>query len=67
MRITVDIDEATLGELRALTGEKKKSSAVNRAVAEFIRRRKLREFGAMLREGVFDYRTTNEEIEKHDV
>ncbi len=67
MRITVDIDDAVLGELLKITGEKMKSPAVSRAVEEYVKRKKAKEFGRMLREGFFDYRATNEDIEKQDV
>ncbi len=61
-RITVDPDESVLEDLARITGEKKKSPAVARAVTEFIGRKKAREFGALLREGAFDYPDTNDEI-----
>ena len=67
MRITVDVDEAVLNELVRLMGEKKRSPAVSKAVVEYVKRRKAKEFGRLLREGVFDYPRTNEEIEKQDV
>ena len=67
MRITVDIDESVLQELAKITGERKRSPAVSRAVTEFVRRNKAKEFGQLLREGAFDYPSTNEEIEQHDV
>ncbi len=66
MRITVDIDEERLREIQILTGEKQKSRAVSRAVDEFVKRRRAREFGRLLREGVFDYPGSNEEIEQRD-
>lgn len=66
MRITVDFDEETLREVQAITGEKQKSKAVARVVGEFLKRQKAREFGRMLREGAFDYPSTNEEIEEQD-
>jgi Arc/MetJ family transcription regulator len=66
MRITVDIDEATLRDLAQITGERKKSPAVAAAVTEFVNRRKAREFGRLLREGAFDYPATNDEIEAAD-
>ena len=66
MRITVDIDDATLTELVKTTGEKKKSTAVSKAVTDFVKRRRAREFGDRLMEGAFDYPFTNEEIEKSD-
>lgn len=55
MRITVDIEEDVLTELMRITGDKNKSPAVARAVTEFVRRKQAREFGRMIREGVFDY------------
>ncbi len=67
MRITVDIDDSVVEELMKITGAKMKSPAVSKAVEEFVKRKKAREFGRMLREGVFDYPVTNETIEKMDV
>lgn len=55
MRITVDIEDQVLAELMKITGDKNKSPAVARAVKEFVRRTQAREFGRMIREGVFDY------------
>lgn len=55
MRISVDIDEATLAEVMALTGEKSKSPAMAKAVNEFVRGARAREFGRLIREGAFDY------------
>ena len=67
MRITVDLDTSTIDELMRITGEKMKSPAVSKAVEEFVKRKKAKEFGRMLREGAFDYPVTNESIEKLDV
>jgi len=64
MRITVDIEDALIEELSAITGKGKKSPAVAFAVAEFVKREKAKEFGKLLREGAFDYPSTNDEIEK---
>ena len=55
MRISVDIDEATLKEVMELTGETRKSPALSKAIVEFTRRRKAKEFGRMIRESFFDY------------
>ncbi|MCP5518483.1 MAG: type II toxin-antitoxin system VapB family antitoxin [Verrucomicrobiales bacterium] len=66
MRITVEIDDEIVDDLVKITGESKKSPAVAKAVEEFVKRRKAREFGRMLREGFFDYPLTNEEIEAQD-
>ena len=67
MRITVDIDSSVIDDLMKITGEKMKSPAISKAVEEFVKRKKAREFGRMLREGAFDYPATNEAIEKMDV
>ncbi len=64
MRITVDIKDDVLDELSKITGEDKMSPAVAFAVSEYVKREKAKEFGKMLREGVFDYPATNDEIEK---
>jgi hypothetical protein len=53
MRITVDIDENILKDLSLITGESKKGPAVARAVEEFIKREKSKEFGRLLMEGAF--------------
>ncbi len=55
MRISVDIDESLLGEVMALTGEKQKSPALAKAIAEFVNRRRAKEFGRLIREKAFDY------------
>ena len=66
MRVSVEIDESTGNELRRLTGERKMSPAISRAVTEFVRRERVREFGRLLREGAFNYPLTNDEIESED-
>ncbi|MFZ4778198.1 MAG: type II toxin-antitoxin system VapB family antitoxin [Terrimicrobiaceae bacterium] len=60
MRISVDIDDDTLRDVMALTGEKSKSPALAKAVTEFVRRQRAREFGRLIREGSFDYPDTVE-------
>ncbi len=67
MRITVDIDESILDDLVGLMGETKKSPAVAKAITEFVKRRKAKEFGRLMRQGAFDYPVMNEEIEKQDI
>jgi|GEM_PF-1108634 len=53
MRITVDIDESVLNDLVAITGETKKSPAISKAVEDFVKRSKMKEFGRLLMEGAF--------------
>ena len=55
MRITVDIDEGLVADAMAITQEKNKSPAIAKAVEEFVRRAKAREFGRLIRESAFDY------------
>ena len=51
----MDIDEATLTEVMALTGENQKSRALAKAIMEFTYRRRAKEFGRLIRESAFDY------------
>ena len=67
MRMTVELDKSTLGELLKITGHRKNSPAVAFAVRDFINRKKARDFGRMLRDGKFDYPATNEETEARDI
>jgi len=62
VRISVDIDEATLNEVMALTGESQKSPALARAILEFVNRRRAREFGRLIRESAFDYPDGGDEL-----
>jgi hypothetical protein len=66
MRITVDIDEAILNDLVAMTGESKKSPAISKVVTDWVKRQKAKAFGKRIMEGYYDYPSTNEEIEKLD-
>lgn len=67
MRITVDIEEEVLKDLLQITGDKSKSPAVARAVTEFVRRKKAKEFGRMIREGAFDYPDPAPDSTGHDL
>lgn len=60
----MEIEDGVLSDLSRLLNEKKKSPAVARAVAEFVRQQKAKEFARLLREGEFDYPVTNEEMER---
>lgn len=48
MRTTLDIDEKLIEEVVAITKEKNRGKAVNKALAEYIRRRRREELRAML-------------------
>ena len=39
----------------SLTGEKNKSPALAKAVTEYVRRQRAKEFGRLIREGAFNY------------
>jgi len=67
MRMTVELDKNTLGELLKITGHRKNSPAVAFAVRDFVNRKKARDFGRMLREGAFNYPATNDEVEQRDI
>mgnify|MGYP001443828527 CR=1 FL=1 len=47
MRTTLNVDDAVLDEVVKLTGEKNKSKAVNRALEEYLRRRRIAELKEM--------------------
>ncbi len=66
MRITVDIEDEILNDLVGMMGETKKSPAIAKAVTEYVKRQKAKEFGRLLRQGAFDYPVLNEELEKCD-
>jgi Arc/MetJ family transcription regulator len=55
MKVRVEIDEKTLAEVIALTGETRKSSAPASAIREFVNRHKAKEFGRLIRQSAFDY------------
>ena len=55
MRISVDISDELLKEVMHMTGETSKSASLAKAVNEFVRRRRAKEFGLLLREGAFNY------------
>ncbi len=67
MRVTVNLNDGVISEVMEITGETIKSRAIAKAVGEFVNRRKAKELGRKLRDGFFDYPTTNEQIEKSDV
>ena len=48
MRTTVDIEEKLLKNVVALTGEKSKNKALNKALEEYVRRSRVEELRAML-------------------
>jgi len=63
MRVTVDIDEQSLREIQAATGERKKSAAVQKALHAYLRELRKRRLLARVLAGKTDYGMTNEELE----
>jgi hypothetical protein len=57
MRITVDIPDDKLKELLEVTGEKKMSPAVSKAVLEYIKRVKASELASLIRSGAFELKS----------
>ena len=47
MRTTLDVDEKLLKAVLALTKEKSKGKAVNKALEEYVRKRRIEELRAM--------------------
>ncbi len=61
MRVTLVIDEKLITEVEKLTGEKSKGKAVNKALTEYVRRRKIDELRSMA--GKIDVVDNLEELE----
>ena len=67
MRITFEIDAKELKQIQKITGQKKKSPAISRALSDFLRMRERRAFIEKALAGQTDYPLTNEELEARDV
>lgn len=65
MRTTLDLNKRLLDEVVALTKEKSKGRAVNTALAEYVRRRKLEELLAA--RGTFDLIDNLKELEEAEI
>jgi Arc/MetJ family transcription regulator len=48
MRTTLDLDEKLLSEVVSLTGEKTRAEAVSKALAAYVRTRRIQELRGML-------------------
>ncbi|MCH7800435.1 MAG: type II toxin-antitoxin system VapB family antitoxin [Chloroflexi bacterium] len=64
MRTTLNIDEKILAEVIEATGEKSKSKAVNMALEQFIRQKKIKNLLSMV--GKLEIDDTSEEQAKVD-
>jgi Arc/MetJ family transcription regulator len=67
MRITFEINANDLKQIQKITGQKKKSPAVSRALTDYLRMRERRAFIEKALTGHTDYALTNEELEARDV
>lgn len=67
MRITIDVDASDLKQIQKSTGLKKKSPAVGRALADYLRMQKKRRFIEKVLAGGTDFSATNEELEARDL
>jgi Arc/MetJ family transcription regulator len=67
MRITIDIDAKVLERIQMATGQRKKSRAVNQALAEYLRSRERAKFIGRALGGKTDYSRSNEDLEEREV
>ena len=65
MRTTLDVDQKLLDEVVALTGENNRGRAVNEALSEFVRRRKIEDLIAL--PGSIDYEDNLAELRELEV
>ena len=66
MRITVDIDAQDLATVQRATGIRKRSPAVRKAVADYVRDLERKRFLQRVMEGKTDYVLSNEALEARD-
>jgi len=66
MRITIEIDSLKVSQLQKLTGERKKSPAISRALADFLRMRQRQELIDRAIAGETDYALINDALEALD-
>jgi hypothetical protein len=67
MRITFEIGANDLKQIQKITGQKKKSPAISRALADYLQMRQRRALIERALGGQTDYPLTNEELEARDV
>jgi hypothetical protein len=67
MRITVDIEASELRRIQKVTGQKKMSPAVSRALSEFLKLQERQKFIERALSGQTNFTLTNEELEARDV
>jgi Arc/MetJ family transcription regulator len=68
MRTTLDIDRALLEEAAKVAGEKNLSLTVNKALAEYVRRKKLADLRQLIKETTLDdHWREDEEVELEEL
>ncbi len=67
MRITIELDASELKKIQKITGEKKKSPAVAKALSAYLRQQQKQDLINRALSGQTDYSMTNEELEALDV
>jgi len=67
MRITVEIDAKQVKKIQKLTGQKKKSPALNQALADYLREQEKKALLAKVLAGRTDYSLTNDQLEESDL
>jgi len=67
MRITIEIDANDLSRIQKITGQKKKSPAVARALTEYLNWRRSHQFVERVLAGKTDFSLSNGELEARDV
>ncbi|MGA3180057.1 MAG: type II toxin-antitoxin system VapB family antitoxin [Verrucomicrobiota bacterium] len=67
MRITIEIDANDLSRIQKITGQKKKSPAVARALTEYLNWRRRHQFVERVLAGKTDFSLSNGELEARDV
>lgn len=67
MRLTIDIDANELKRIQALTGQRKKSPAISRALTDYLREHEKQRFIERVLTGRTDFSATNDELEARDV
>jgi hypothetical protein len=67
MRVTFEITANDLKQIQKITRQKKKSPAISRALADFLRMRERQTFIEKALAGQTDYALTNEDLEARDV
>jgi Arc/MetJ family transcription regulator len=67
MRITIQIDANDLANIQRLTGQKKKSPAVEKVLSDYLRQQRRERLIARALSGESDFSLTNKQLEARDI